>query len=175
MGAIALRERRKTRRPIYPRGVRHGCPVAQGYIPHTAPDALSRLRRRGPPDDPIDTSFPDDTSSAGGPHAKALTCTRRPSTPRPCLRDARTWTTEARPRYRKRRTLNSRLATSPSWTASRWQRSERRKQPANRRCSFRSSTPQLSLDAPDDENLQHRPRLRIYTKHLLSGDFVPSF
>ena len=29
---------------------------------HTAPDALSRLRSRGPPERPVDTSFPDDTS-----------------------------------------------------------------------------------------------------------------
>ena len=30
---------------------------------HTAPDALSRLRRRGPPEPPIDASFPDDTTT----------------------------------------------------------------------------------------------------------------
>ena len=29
---------------------------------HTAPDAQSRLRRNGPPEPPIDTSYPDDTS-----------------------------------------------------------------------------------------------------------------
>eukprot|EP00752_Nemacystus_decipiens_P004058 g3716.t1 len=29
---------------------------------HTAPDALSRLRRKGSPESPIDTSFPDDTT-----------------------------------------------------------------------------------------------------------------
>lgn len=31
---------------------------------HTAPDALSRLRLRGPPEPPIDTPFPDDTTSS---------------------------------------------------------------------------------------------------------------
>jgi len=33
---------------------------------HTAPDALSRLRRRGPPEPPIDASFPDDTTTPLG-------------------------------------------------------------------------------------------------------------
>lgn len=30
---------------------------------HAAPDALPRLRRKGPPELPVDGSFPDDTSS----------------------------------------------------------------------------------------------------------------
>ena len=29
---------------------------------HTAPDALSRLRRKGPPEPLVDTAFPDDTT-----------------------------------------------------------------------------------------------------------------